>query len=94
MNGLLEVMEYCDRVYTLVRDDIISRSKLEQYESWMVEHSRADIMSKTLKFNLPEFTDVPMRPDMFAHSELAGYVKGVIADDLTKMGDLRTHVRD
>ena len=94
MNGLLEVMEYCDRIYTLVRDDIISRSKIEQYENWMVEHSRADIMGKTLKFDLPEFIDVPVKPDMFAHSELAGYVKAVITDDLGKIGDLSTHAGD
>ena len=82
MSGVLEVMEYCDRIYTLVRDDSISAAKLAQYERWMVEHSRADIVGKTLKFRLPEFSDIPSRPDMLTHSELGGYVKAVINEDL------------
>lgn len=82
MNGVLEVLEYCDRVYTLVRDDALSSAKLTQYEHWMVEHSKADIVGKTLKFKLPEMTDIPTRPDMLTHSELAGYVRAVINDDV------------
>ncbi|MBQ9334023.1 MAG: hypothetical protein IJS12_06770 [Lachnospiraceae bacterium] len=82
MSGVLEVLEYCDRIYTLVRDDAVSSAKLTQYEQWMVEHSRADIVGKTLKFKLPEMTDIPTRPDMLTHSELAGYVRAVINDDV------------
>lgn len=82
MCGVLEVLEYCDRIYTLVRDDGLSNAKLAQYERWMVEHSKADIVGKTLKFKLPELTDIPNRPDMLTHSDLAGYVRAVINDDV------------
>lgn len=81
MQGLLQVLEYCDRVYTLVREDTLSLAKLEQYEHWMVQHSWAEIMSKTLKFNLPSFDDLPARPDMLPRSELAGYVRAIINED-------------
>ena len=86
MNGVIEVLEYCDRIYTMVRDDSISQAKLSQYERWMVEHSKADIVGKTLKFKLPQFDDVPSRADMLTHGELAGYVKAVISDDLIGSG--------
>ncbi|MCR5595668.1 MAG: hypothetical protein K6G12_07460 [Lachnospiraceae bacterium] len=81
MQGLMDVMGYCDRIYTLVKDDIISRAKLAQYEAWMVEHSKADIVGKTLKFDLPQFTDIPADPYMLTHCELAGYVRAIIDDD-------------
>jgi len=86
MCGVLEMMEYCNRIYTLVREDSVSSAKLAQYERWMVEHTEADIVGKTLKFRLPEFSDIPDRPDMFTHSELAGYVRAVINDDIYGAG--------
>lgn len=81
MCGLLEVMEYCNRIYTCVRSDAISKAKLAEYERWMVDHSRADVMSKSVRFSFPEFTDLPEDPQMLTHCELAGYVRSIINED-------------
>lgn len=83
MQGLLQVMGYCDRIYTLVRDDVLSGAKLAQYEQWMVSHSYADIMGKTKRFRLPQFEKLPQTPELLTRSELAGYVRTIIAEDMT-----------
>lgn len=81
MQGLLEVMEYCDRIYTLVKNDIHSQAKLAQYEAWMVDHSQASIMGKTMKFSFPEFADIPHQLELLTKSELSAYVNAVIKED-------------
>ncbi len=81
MSGLLDVLEYCDRIYTCVKSDESSRAKLAEYEKWMVDHSRADVMGKSVKFSFPEFRDLPQDPLMLTHCELAGYVRSIINED-------------
>jgi len=82
MQGLIEVLGYCDRIYTMVKNDRISQMKLMQYENWMVSHSMAEIMSKTMKFNFPRFDDIPIYPDLLTKSELAGYVNAIVKEDI------------
>lgn len=82
MPGLIEVMSICERIYTMTRNDVISRAKLEQYEKWMTDHAQAGIISKTLKLNIPQIIDLPQDPLLLTHSELAGYVKAIVKEDL------------
>ena len=81
MLGLLEVMEYCDRIYTCVNKDSLSKYKLAEYEKWMVDHSRADLIGKSVRFSFPGFTDIPEDPKYLPGCELAGYVKSIITED-------------
>lgn len=81
MQGLIEVLGYCERVYTMVQNDTLSMAKLSQYEDWMKDHSYVEIMSKTREFNLPVITDIPTHPEMLTKSELGAYVKAIINDD-------------
>lgn len=81
MGDLLEVMGYCDRIYTCVRKDPLSRAKLEEYEKWMVAQQGAEIKARSVKFSFPEFRDLPERPDMLTRCELAGFVRSIISED-------------
>ena len=81
MQGLMDVLFYCKRIYTMVKNDEISRAKLAQYETWMVSHSNVGIMSKTLRFDFPQFNDLPMNPEMLTKSELAAYVRTIVKED-------------
>ena len=81
MSGLTDVLGYCDRIFTMVKNDTISQAKLAQYERWMTGHDMADVMGKTVKLKFPEFTDIPDRPDMLTHSELASYVSAIVKED-------------
>ena len=85
MHGLFKVLGYCDRIYTLVKGDSLSRHKIAQYEKWMVEHDYADIIGKSKKFSFPEFDDIPERPDMLTHCQLSGYIKAILDED--KIGE-------
>lgn len=84
MQGVLQILEYCDRIYTLIKDDPISKFKVEQYERWMVEHSYSDIIGKSVKFSFPQFSNIPLQPEMLSQCELAEYVRAIIDED--KMG--------
>jgi len=81
MTGLMQVLGYCDRVYTLVKDDPLSKYKMDQYERWMVDHSYADIIGKSMKFSFPEFQNMSIHPGMLTHSEMASYVRAIIEED-------------
>lgn len=81
MCGLLEVMGYCDRIYTCVKKDPISTYKLAEYEKWLVDHSMADLIGKSVRFSFPEFKDLPDDPGLLTRCELAGYVKSIIDED-------------
>lgn len=82
LGSLMEVMDYCDRIYTCVKNDSLSRAKLEEYEKWMESRSRGETLGKTIKFAFPEFKDLPDRPDMLTRCELAGFVKSIIDEDV------------
>lgn len=82
VQGLLQVLGYCNRIYTLEKQDAIAKGKLNQYENWIKEHAYADIIDKTMKFSFPEFRDIPRDLSLLTHSELAAYAKAVIKEDL------------
>jgi len=82
MQGLIEVLSYCRRIYTMVMNDRISEAKLMQYKDWIRQHSYADIISKTKEFDFPTFTDIPLNPQLLTKSELGRYVKAIVNEDI------------
>ena len=47
----------------------------------MVDHSRADLIGKSVRFSFPQFKDLPVDPEYLPGCELAGYVKSIITED-------------
>ena len=82
MPGLLDVLEYCDKIYTIGKEDALAKAKMQQYEEWMKQHAFAEIMEKTTRFCLPEFQNLPEDIGLLAHGELSQYAKAVIREDL------------
>lgn len=81
LQDLPDVLGICNRIYTMTQNDPISKAKLKQYEDWLVDHSKAEIISRTMKFNFPIFTNIPEDPSLLTHSELAAYVNAIISED-------------
>ncbi len=72
---LWEVLQSCDVVYTIVRDDPLALAKVEQYEKALESMKYEDITAKTQKWNLPVFKKLPLRFEELTYGELAGYIK-------------------
>lgn len=86
MQDLWEVLQNCDAVYTIVRDDSLAQAKMEQYEKALESMKYEDIMAKTKKWCLPIFRQLPLKFEELTYGELAGYIKREIFPDLFGKG--------
>jgi cellulose biosynthesis protein BcsQ len=84
VNGLLQILEECDWIYTITRGDCYATAKMEQYERFLHDLDFTDVVSKTRKLNLPIFKNIPFKYDEMTYSELATYIKEKLIDDLCK----------
>ena len=82
LQGLLQILENCDNVYTITRDDGISMAKINQYEKLVSETEYCGIIEKTKRFRFPEFRNIPFEMEQLPFCELAKYVKSIIKEDL------------
>lgn len=82
IQGLLDVLNYCDRIYTIGKEDRNAKAKMFQYEQWMKQHTCADIIEKTIRFSLPVFENMPDDLNILTQGELAKYAKAVMEEDL------------
>ncbi len=78
---LWDILQYCDRIYTIVRDDPIAIAKVEQYEKILENMNCEDITAKTRKCKLPLFKKLPLRFEELTYGDLAAYIKGEIYPD-------------
>ncbi|MBO5165197.1 MAG: hypothetical protein IJ405_08415 [Lachnospiraceae bacterium] len=82
IQGTFELLRMCDRIYTLVREDEQAQAKLLQYEELLREYDYEDVLDKTDKQLLPQFTGLPERMEQYTGGELAAYVRKLIKEDL------------
>ncbi len=83
---LWEVLQHCDHIYTIVRDDPLALAKVEQYERALESMKYGDITIKTTKWNLPVFRQLPLHFGELTYGELAGYIKREVFPDLLGEG--------
>ena len=82
---LWEILQYCDRIYTITRDDPIGIAKIEQFERVLEGASQESILSKTKRWKLPIFKKLPIRFEELTYGDLAGYIRKEVFPDL--LGD-------
>lgn len=78
MQGLFEVLRLCDRVYTIVKDDMMARCKVNQYEQLLALQEYEDVKRKTAKYVLPVFRKLPGDIEQYTKGELADYVREML----------------
>lgn len=81
------VLRGCDHVYTIIREDGLSVAKVEQYEKVLEGMNYGDISTKTVKWKLPMFKQLPPRLEELTYGELAAYIKSQVLPELLKEGD-------
>ncbi|MCR4585658.1 MAG: hypothetical protein K5686_08030 [Lachnospiraceae bacterium] len=77
--GLLNVLRKCDLIYTIADREGFALTRLEQYEELLHSLEYDDIKERTKKYDLPVFKKLPSSLEELPYSDLAGYVKNVVA---------------
>lgn len=75
IQGLLDVLQMCIKVFTLTREDKMSQCKLDQYEQLLSLCEKEEVKGKTRKLNLPYFQRLPVEMEQYTRGELADYVR-------------------
>lgn len=82
IQGTFEILRMCDRIYTIVGEDDRAQAKLFQYETLLKEYEYEDILDKTEKHLLPQFTGLPERMEQYTVGELADYVRKLLPKEI------------
>lgn len=81
VNGLLNILQKCTRIYTITDSERMASAKMAQYENLLRESNFGDVTGKTQNIMLPRFREIPPDFEMLPYSELADYVKKIICYD-------------
>ena len=81
MQGLFEILRMCEKVFTIVREDDMALSKLQQYEKLLERTEYEDVIRKTKRYKLPLIRNVPYNLLELTHCDLADYVRKLIKEE-------------
>lgn len=81
VNGLLDILRKCDRVYTITDEERVASAKVMQYENLLKESAYEDVLNKTYNIKLPKFREIPGKLEMLPFGEIAQYVKKILEID-------------
>lgn len=81
VRGVYSLLEACDRIYTLIRDDCMAKAKLAQYELLLEQGDYRRIREKTEKCRLPFLKNLPAGFEYLGHGELADHVEKLLKED-------------
>ncbi|MBD5551085.1 MAG: hypothetical protein HDQ96_07915 [Lachnospiraceae bacterium] len=81
VRGIYSILESCDKIYTLIKDDRMAKAKLAQYELMLEKENYRKISEKTEKCRLPLIKNLPPGLGHLNHGELADYVEKLMKED-------------
>lgn len=81
VTGIFDILQYCDYIYTIEKNDGMAYAKVRQYEELLLKKEYGDILDKTKKVHLPYFRHLPLQVEQLLYSELADYVKALIREE-------------
>ncbi len=58
VSAFLDILSYCKKIYMPVREDTVSKAKLEQYEAMLRIMEREDIIDRTERLTIPFMNDL------------------------------------
>ncbi len=82
IEGLFDLLQRCDRIYTITKDDRYAVAKMTQYEQILKFQEQEMIADRTVKCSFPLFSGIPADIERMTHGDLARYVKAIIREDL------------
>ena len=81
LNGIFDILQFCDYIYTIEKNDGMAYAKIHQYEQMLLQRDYGDILERTRKLHLPCFKHIPVDVEQLLYSELAEYVKTLILEE-------------
>ncbi len=81
MNGLLDILRFCEKVYTITREDGFALAKMEQYEAMLRGLDYTDVLEKTSQKRFPVFRQIPAHIEQFTYGDVADYTKNLLRED-------------
>lgn len=87
MQGLFDILRMCIRIFTLIKEDRVAKSKLLQYEQLLEWYEYEDVLKKTRKCSPPKIHRLPDELEQYTRGELAEYVRGEVIELLGMRGE-------
>ena len=84
IDGLLEILKTCFRIFTIIRQDEHSLARIKRYEASLQTGGYEEIAIKTSRQKLPLFHRVSLDPRQLLQGEVAAYVRRVIEEEVEK----------
>ncbi len=81
VNGLLDILDRCDKIYTIIDNERMAQAKIAQYQMLLREKNYLNVISKTESIYIPRFKEIPADFEMLPYSELTNYVKRIINEE-------------
>ena len=78
-----ELLQQCDGIYMPVRQDMISRAKISQWERYISDLDNLQVLEKLQKLELPQLEHMPdSEEDLLAlpRQKLGAYIRGLIRE--------------
>ncbi len=82
VQGLLSILQKCEAIYTITKEDGVALAKIDQYEKLLKSMDYQDVLEKTSRFKFPLLKNISYEIEELPYSELAKYVKAIIKEDL------------
>lgn len=82
VNGLIEILQECDMIFTITRGDTMAVAKMEEYEKMLHENHVQEVAEMTCKLNLPIFKNLSLKFSELTYGELASYIKDNLFKDI------------
>lgn len=79
--GLFDILDRCDRIYTIRNTERTASAKIANYENLLREENRDRIIDKTTNIDIPRFKEIPSEFEMLPYSELAEHVKKILLSE-------------
>lgn len=80
LQGLLNILNRCKYVYTLLKEDSFAMAKLKQYQEMLIRMNYTELENKTKKLKIPVFKSIPLEFDELPYSDIAVFAKDVIRE--------------
>ena len=75
IQGLFDILQMCERIYTIEKEDPVAQSKVLQYEQLLSMQKLDGLLEKVRKCQLPVFRKLPQGIEQYTKGALSEYVK-------------------
>lgn len=80
VDGLFDILRHSSRIVTITRTDPVSEAKMADYEALVRREGCEDILTSTMRLQLPVFNRLPADMTNLAHGPLAEFIGPMIGN--------------